>query len=106
MKRSAAKVDGQPIPLALYQRQAAQAQVALVQQGVDPNTKDGQDAIKGLQEQVLGQLIDNSIVEQAAKADNISVTDADVNNRIQQIVNDAGGNDKFQTYLDKNRAYP
>lgn len=99
----AAKVNGQPIPLALYQRQAAQAQVALVQQGVDPNTKDGQDAIKGLQEQVLGQLIDNSIVEQAAKADNISVTDADVNNRIQQIVNDAGGNDKFQTYLDKNQ---
>ena len=84
----AAKVNGQPIPLSLYQRQAAQAQVALVSQGLDPKTQAGQDEIKGLQQQVLAQLIDDLIIEQAARQENVSVTDQDVSNRIQQLIND------------------
>lgn len=95
----AAKVNGEPIPLAQYQRQVAQEQSALEAQGVDPKSKSGQDTLKGLGQQVLGQLIDDSIVEQAARQENISVSDQDVNNRIQQMIDDAGGRDKFDTYL-------
>lgn len=95
----AAKVDGQPIPLAEYQRQVTQEQAALVAQGVDPKSTSGQETLKGLGQQVLGQLIDNSIVEQAAQQQSISVGDQDVNNRIQQMIDDAGGRDKFDNYL-------
>ncbi len=95
----AATVNGQAIPLSLYQREAEQEKAALLAQGLDAGSKNGQDAIKAVQEQVLGQLIDNVIVEQAAQRENVPVTDQDVNNRIQQMVDEAGGKDKFDDYL-------
>lgn len=95
----AAKVDGQPVPLSEYQRQVAQAQAALQAQGVDPKSTNGQETLKGLNQQVLGQLIDDVIVQQAAQQQSVSVTDQDVNNRIQQMIDDAGGRDKFDAYL-------
>jgi parvulin-like peptidyl-prolyl isomerase len=95
----AAKVNGQPIPLAQYQRMVSQEQAALTAQGVDPKSPSGQETLKGLGQQVLGQLIDDAIVEQAAQQANVSVSDQDVNNRIQQMIDDAGGRDKFDAYL-------
>ncbi len=95
----AAKVNGQGVPLALYQREADQAKQALVAQGLDINSDQGKEALKGLQEQALGQLIDNVLVEQAAQQENVTVTDQDVNNRIQQMVDDAGGRSQFDDYL-------
>jgi foldase protein PrsA len=99
----AAKVNGQPVPLGLYERQAAQAQAALVAQGLDPNTQNGKDAIQGMQQQVLGQLIDDVLIEQAAKSEKVTISDQDVNNRIQQMVNDVGGRDPFNQYLGNNQ---
>ncbi len=96
----AAKVNGDPIPLALYQRESQQQQNTLIaQDGLDPKTKQGQDELKAIQQQALGQLIDDLLVEQAAKANNISVSAQDVNNRIQQLINDAGSRDKFDNWL-------
>ncbi len=99
----AAKVNGEPIPLSLYQRLSDQQTAALTAQGIDPKSTDGQEAMKGLQEQVLGQLIDNLIVEQTARQQNISVSAQDVDNRIQQMIDDAGGKDKFNDYLKTNQ---
>ncbi len=95
----AAKVNGQGIPLALYQREAEQGRLALVAQGIDFNSDQGKEALKALNEQALGQLIDNVIVEQAAKQENVAVRDQDVNDRIQQMIDDAGGRDQFNQYL-------
>ncbi len=95
----AAKVNGQPISLAQYQRQLAQEQSTLVAQGLDPKSKSGQETLKGLGQQILGQLIDDALVEQAAHQENISVSGQDVDNRIQQMIDDAGGRDKFDNYL-------
>lgn len=95
----AAKVNGQPIPLSEYQRQVAQAQAALQAQGLDPKSANGQETLKGLNQQVLGQLIDDVIVEQAAQQQSVSISGQDVNNRIQQMIDDAGGRDKFDAYL-------
>ncbi len=97
----AAKVNGQPISLALYQRRVQQDQNTLIAQGVDPKSKQGQDQLKGLQQQLLGQLIDDMIIEQNAQAQKINITAQDVNNRIQQLIDDAGGRDKFDSYLTK-----
>ncbi len=99
----AARVNGQGISLAQYQRQAAQSELALVQQGVDPNSDQGKEAVKGLRAQVLGQLIDDALVEQAAQKENINVSANDVNDRVQQVMNDAGSPQKFDQYLKNNQ---
>ncbi len=99
----AARVNGQAIPLSQYQRQAQQSEVALIQQGVDPNSEQGKEALKGLREQVLAQLIDDALVEQEAKAQNIGISVNEVNDRVQQIINDAGSLEKFDQYLNNNQ---
>lgn len=99
----AARVNGQAIPLSQYERQAAQSEVALIQQGVDPNSAEGKEALKGLRAQVLAQLIDDVLVEQEAKKQNIGVSPNDINNNVQQVINDAGSQAKFDEYLKNNQ---
>lgn len=96
-------VNGQGIPFSQYERQAAQSELALVQQGTDPNSDQGKEAIKGLRAQVLSQMIDDALVEQEAKKQNINVSPNDVNDRVQQVINDAGSQEKFQQYLKNNQ---
>lgn len=99
----AARVNGQPIPLSQYERQANQSELALIQQGIDPQTDQGKEALKGLRAQVLSQLIDDSLVEQEAKKLNINVSANDINDRVQQVINDAGSQAKFDEYLKNNQ---
>lgn len=99
----AARVNGVVIPLVIYERQAAQAQTALAQQGVDPNSAQGKEAVKGLRAQVLAQLIDDTLVEQAAAKQNIEPSDDEINQRVRQVIEDAGGQAKFDAYLGTNQ---
>jgi parvulin-like peptidyl-prolyl isomerase len=99
----AATVNGTGIPLSQYERQAAQSEMALVQQGVDPNSDEGKNALKGLREQVLNQLIDDALVEQEAQKQNINVSPDDINARVQQVIADAGSQAKFDEYLKNNQ---
>jgi parvulin-like peptidyl-prolyl isomerase len=101
--KPAAQVNDTVIPLSVYERQAAQAQAALVQQGVDPNSEQGKEAVKGLRAQVLAQLIDDALLEQEAVKQNISPSDNEINDRVLQVINDAGGQAKFFEYLTKNQ---
>lgn len=99
----AARVNGQGIPLAQYERQAQQSEIALVQQGVDPASAEGKEALKGLRAQVLAQLIDDALVEQESQKQNINVSPNDINDRVQQVINDAGSREKFDQYLKNNQ---
>lgn len=99
----AAKVNGDGIPLALFDRQTAQAQAAFIAQGMDPKTQQGQESMKAVREQVLDQLIGDVLIEQAAKKAGVQVSENDVNARIQGLINDAGGNAKFDEYLKSNQ---
>jgi len=101
--KPAAQVNDAAIPLRVYERQALQAQLALAQQGVDLNSAQGKEAIKGLRAQVLAQLIDDALIEQEAAKQNINPGDAEINNRVQQVIADAGGQTKFNEYLTKNQ---
>lgn len=101
--KPAATVDGVVIPLAVFERQAAQSEAALIQQGVDPNSDQGKEALKGLRAQVLAQLIDDTLIEQQAKAQQVNPPDSEIDNRVQQVINDAGGRAKFDEYLKKNQ---
>ena len=99
----AARVNGQAIPLAVYERQVESLRVPLIQQGLDPNTDQGKEALKGLREQALGQLIDDALVEQAAQKQNVNVSANEINSRVQQLINDAGSREKFNQYLQNNQ---
>lgn len=100
----AARVNGVGIPLDAYNRQAAQAQAALTQNGgLDPNSQAGQDAIKSLHQQVLDQMINDIVISMQADRENIKVTDGDLNARLAQMIQDAGSVDKLNEYLTKNQ---
>ncbi len=99
----AARVNGQPIPLDLYNRQVAQAQAALIQQGLDANSAAGQEALKSLKQQVLDQMINDVVIAQQAEKEGIKVTDNDLNLRLAQMIQDAGSVEKLNEYLAKNQ---
>ena len=94
--RLVASVDGQPITLADFQRQAFDTQRYFVDQGgIDPNTPDGQQQLLVLRRKVLSDMIDQVLLEQAAGALNIAATEAEVDAAVQKTIDDMGGEDKF-----------
>lgn len=99
----AARVNGQGIPLDLFNRLAAQAQAAMIQNGLDPKSAVGQESLKNLKLQVLEQLINDVIIAQQAEYQSVRVTDDDVNTRLAEMIQDAGGVEKLNEYLTKNQ---
>ncbi|MCI0478678.1 MAG: SurA N-terminal domain-containing protein, partial [Anaerolineales bacterium] len=99
----AARVNNQGIPLDLFNRQAAQAQAAMIQSGLDPKSAAGQESLKSLKQQVLDQMINDVIIGQQAEYQAIKVTDDDLNVRLAQMIQDAGSVDKLNEYLTKNQ---
>lgn len=99
----AARVNGQGVPLDLFNRLAAQAQATMIQNGLDPQSAVGQETLKNLKLQVLEQLIDDVIIVQQAEYQAVRVTDGDVNARIAEMLQDAGGIEKLNEYLTKNQ---
>jgi parvulin-like peptidyl-prolyl isomerase len=99
----AARVNGQGIPLDLFNRQAAQAQAAMIQNGLDPKSAAGQESLKSLKLQVLDQLINDVVIAQQAEYQTIKVTEDDLNARLAQMIEDAGSVDKLNEYLNKNQ---
>jgi len=99
----AARVNGQGIPLDLFNRLAAQAQAAMIQNGLDPKSAAGQEALKNLKLQVLEQLINDVIIAQQAEYQSVRVTEEDLNVRLGEMIQDAGGVEKLNEYLTKNQ---
>lgn len=85
-KDAAAIVNGQAILKASYE---AQLQMAIAgytgQSKVDASSAEGQAALGALREQVLGYLIDQVIIEQAARREGIKVDEAQVAAEVQRI---------------------
>lgn len=98
----AAIVNGTVIPLDAYQKQFFQFKVALTGQGMDLTSAEGQAALAQVRRQVIDSMIDQVLIEQAAAAANITVSDADVNKKVDEAIADGGGKDKFQTWLADN----
>jgi foldase protein PrsA len=99
----AARVNGVGISLDLYNRQVAQAQAAMVSQGLDPNSAAGKEALKSLKQQVLDQLINDVAIGMQADKEGVKFSDNDINARLAQMVSDAGSVDKLNEYLSKNQ---
>jgi len=98
---AAAVVNGQVIPLQEYDNQINQAMSYLnQQQSFDASTPEGQAAIAQLRRQVLGWMIDQALIEQAASKAGVTVTDDKVDAEIARLIgNDAA---KFDEWLKAN----
>ena len=99
----AARVNGQAISLDLFNRQAAQAQAAMIQNGLDPKSAAGQESLKSLKQQVLDQMINDVIIAQQGEYQGIKITDDDLNTQLAQMIQDAGSVEKLNDYLTKNQ---
>ncbi len=103
----AALVNGQPIYLEDYERQLGQMEIALeaqlVAQGIDPNSVDGQERLAQMiaqqSEWSLNMMIEQALIEQAAGEVGITISDEEVNAYMQEMIEENGGEQAFQTKL-------
>ncbi|HET7375847.1 MAG TPA: peptidylprolyl isomerase [Anaerolineae bacterium] len=92
----AARVNGQDISLADFQKEVAREQTG---QNIDPNTTNGQAQLVQVRQQVLDAMIDNVLIAQAAAQAGVTVSDADVEAAMQQMITQVGGDAAFQQSL-------
>lgn len=95
----AALINGQPLYLADYERELGQYQADLSARGIDPNSQEGQAEIAQARGWILEWMITEALIEQAAVAAGVSVSDAEVDAQMQQIVTENGGEEAFQAKL-------
>jgi parvulin-like peptidyl-prolyl isomerase len=98
----AARVNGQPIYLDTYQKQVEQLQQALINQGTDTSTPQGQEVLAQIQQQVLNTLIDQAIIEQQAAAIGITISEETLQEKVQESINQGGGQGQFEAWLNDN----
>jgi parvulin-like peptidyl-prolyl isomerase len=88
---SAATVNGKPVSMADYERQVKIVSDSMLANGVDPKTADGKATLDGMRGDILNQLIEMELVRQQAKAEGISVSDAEIQQRLAEIKQEVGG---------------
>lgn len=97
---TAAIVNGEPIRLADYQREATQARSFLMS---DPkfsaSTAEGQQALQTINNQVLESLIGEALIRQYAQKNGITVTDAELGQSVDSLVKEMGGAQEFEKAL-------
>lgn len=95
----AAVVNGQYIYLAEYERQVAQYESALVEQGLDPDSEEGQSDLALMRMEVLESLIDSALIEQAGADLGISFTDEELEAEVEADIAAGGGDEAFEAWL-------
>jgi parvulin-like peptidyl-prolyl isomerase len=96
---AAAVVNGQYIFMTDYERRVAQYQEAMVQQGVDPASADGQESLAQIRQEVLDSMIDYVLIEQGGVALGVSLSETDLENQIQEDIAAGGGQAAFDEWL-------
>lgn len=95
----AATVNGQYIFLADYEQRVAQFEQALLEQGVDPGTEDGQQTLSQMRQDVLDSMIEMALIEQNSPALGVQVTDEELNAQIEADIAAGGGEADFEEWL-------
>lgn len=81
-----AEVNGVAVPMSDFQRQLTDVRTYLLSEGlIDPDTEEGQARLEALRDQVLGQLIDQALITQAAEQMGLSVSDDELEESIANI---------------------
>ncbi|MSP13965.1 MAG: hypothetical protein EXR62_13540 [Chloroflexi bacterium] len=92
-----AKVNGEVVKADEYNNQLVQAERFLTtQQGLDLSTDAGKQQFDTVREQVLNQLTDQILINQAATKLNVAVTDKQVDDEIAGLVARLGSQDELK----------
>lgn len=95
----AARVNGQPIPLEDYELRLAEAQAELAPQGVTTATASDGAGPTELDQQVLDEMIDSVLVQQAADELGVVPSDAEIEAQVQADILEGGGSLAFSEWL-------
>lgn len=95
----AALVNGEPIVLADYQRLVDQFETSFKEQEMGP---ESEEALTALRRQVLEQMINQKLIEQAAAREGLSVSEEELTARIEEGKREMGGEEKFNEWLQAN----
>ena len=95
----AARVNGVPVYLDAYERELGRYEASLLSRGIDPNTPEGQENLAQARAWVLNVMIEQVLTEQAAAAAGVVVSDAEVDDYIQLMVEENGGQEAFEAKL-------
>ena len=95
---SVATVNGVAISKSVYEAQLSSAIASYKAQGVDVTSADKLAEVKT---QVLDNLIDKELVNQAITNAGIKANPTDVEKQVQDIIKQAGGEDKYKAELAK-----
>jgi peptidyl-prolyl cis-trans isomerase C len=98
----AARVNGQPILLADYQKQVARFQAAMAGQGLDLESEDGKAMLTQMCRQVLDSMIEQVLIEQAAAREGVTITEEELEAAIQESIEEGGGQASFEEWLRTN----
>lgn len=88
----AASVNGEGISLAAYEAELARYQAAYPEQEIGDTER----------QQVLDSLIDTLLLAQAAGANGFELGETELDQRLNQLIEQSGGQESFQTWLDEN----
>jgi peptidyl-prolyl cis-trans isomerase C len=96
----AARVNGEPIYAAEYESELELYRASLTAQDIDPSSQEGQEKLDQAREQVLDVMIEQVLIEQAARDVGVEVTDAEVDQYMQEMAAEAGGEEAFRSKLE------
>jgi len=97
-----AMVNGQPISQDAFDQQMAQVRAFLEQQGTDLESDEGKQTLDQDRHRALEQMIDQELVRQAAVELGIEVTDAQLEETVQKGIDQGGGREKLDAWLEQN----
>lgn len=98
----AAQVNGTPIYLDAYQKQVAEWEAAFEAQNPNLGGEERQAMLAQGRRQVLDVMIEQVLIEQAAAAEGVSVSDAEVDKVITRDIDENGGRAEFDAWLQAN----
>jgi len=97
----AARVNGEPIYLVDYERELERYKNSLESQGISPDGQDGREKVEQARGWILNMMIEQVLTEQAAEQAGIMVDDAQVEQYMQDMIAESGGEDAFRAKLEE-----
>ena len=97
----AAVVNGQEIPMAVYAHEVELRKAGLAQRGINVNTPQGQAELAQEKQLALDSMIDDVLIAQEAAKQGVTVSDAEVDASLQDIIKQIGGKAAFEQLLQK-----
>lgn len=97
--KTVAVVNGEKITQEQLDKEMANKKKALEQQGASFNSEQGKQMLKSLEQQTVEELIQQTLLMQAVKKEDLMPTKSEINKQIDDLKKKFGGEDKFNQLL-------